>query len=133
MLGGIVKRSLAMACPFAIAKAFGLAAATLLPLPLYLYSGLCDCPVGIRGRISVAPQEERPRSSLSGVSSAGIPGDRTCSQWASADGRPTKSTRLATIFRPHPRDRRGMAPHDERIANHTPGEVVPNTCYERPP
>jgi hypothetical protein len=28
-LGGIVKRSLAMVCPFAIAKAFGLAAATL--------------------------------------------------------------------------------------------------------
>jgi len=31
MLGGIVKRSLAMVCPFAIAKAFGLDAATRPP------------------------------------------------------------------------------------------------------
>ena len=47
MVGGIVKRSLAMVFlrpGQAIAKAFGLDDATRLALSIHLFRGLCDCP-----------------------------------------------------------------------------------------
>ena len=57
MLGGIVKRSLALACPFAIAKAFGLDAATRPPE--YFHRHSMAGPVGMRrpGTVSLTASD----------------------------------------------------------------------------
>ena len=66
MLGAIVKRSLAMACPFAIAKAFGLDAATRPP-------EYCHSPAFGRNQIDSRGDAEAHRRAQSYSLYPGVP------------------------------------------------------------